>query len=202
MSLWSDFPFRWPLTSEALHSLASHRGECVCHFGSVIWALLDVLFPFIQLGNMPWSSGQSFPQPPWDFLKKKKVEQVTVLLSGNEWDCKAERCLSVCASLTPGSRTSSRSSVTLSSCSWRCFCDSRSELVRYFRNVWLRGGEISKSCFCHPWLCLPGSQIPAAFIASLIRNNLEAAWHAARSDRLWKQGWLLLLSTMVYAWSD
>lgn len=46
-------------------------------------ALHDYMFPFLQIGSIPWSTGQSFSQSPWDFMKKKKVEQVTVLLSGD-----------------------------------------------------------------------------------------------------------------------
>lgn len=38
----------WPLTSEAPDSLASHGGEWVCHSEIIIWALPDILFPFIQ----------------------------------------------------------------------------------------------------------------------------------------------------------
>ncbi|MEJ1280886.1 cortactin binding protein 2 [Cricetulus griseus] len=30
----------------------------------------------IMLGTMPWSTGQSFPQSPWDFMKKKKHRQM------------------------------------------------------------------------------------------------------------------------------
>ncbi|GAB1290581.1 Cortactin-binding protein 2 [Apodemus speciosus] len=41
----------------------------------------------IMLGSMPWSTGQSFSQSPWDFMKKKKVEQITVLLSGPQEGC-------------------------------------------------------------------------------------------------------------------
>lgn len=167
MSLWSEFPFRWPLTSEAQNSLASHRGERVCHFGPIIWALLDVLFPFIQLGNVPWSSGQSFPQPPWDFMKKKKVEQVTVLLSGNEWDCKAEPCLSVCASLTPGSRTRSWPSAMLTllllavllwlpqwagSILLKCLIEGRGDSEVVFLSPLVMSAWLTDSCGVH---CVP-----------------------------------------------
>ncbi|XP_021569960.1 cortactin-binding protein 2 [Carlito syrichta] len=41
----------------------------------------------IMLGNVPWSTGQSFTQSPWDFMRKHKAEQVTVLLSGPQEGC-------------------------------------------------------------------------------------------------------------------
>uniref|UniRef100_A0A8C8ZP66 Cortactin-binding protein 2 n=1 Tax=Prolemur simus TaxID=1328070 RepID=A0A8C8ZP66_PROSS len=41
----------------------------------------------IMLGSVPWSAGQSFAQSPWDFMRKTKAEQVTVLLSGPQDGC-------------------------------------------------------------------------------------------------------------------
>lgn len=41
----------------------------------------------IMLGNVPWSVGQSFTLPLWDFMQKNKAEQVTVLLSGPQEGC-------------------------------------------------------------------------------------------------------------------
>lgn len=77
------------MASDALNSSTPDRAECVglCEstFGlSLTLALHDLLFPFLQLGSIPWSTGQSFSQSPWDFMKKKKVEQAMVLLSGDE----------------------------------------------------------------------------------------------------------------------
>jgi len=50
-------------------------------------SFFDIFFHFFELGNVPWSAGQSFSQSPWDFMKKNKAEQVTVLLSGPQEGC-------------------------------------------------------------------------------------------------------------------
>lgn len=45
---------------------------------------LTFFFNFFELGNVPWSEGQSSTLSPWDFMRKNKAEQVTVLLSGKD----------------------------------------------------------------------------------------------------------------------
>ncbi|XP_074871051.1 cortactin-binding protein 2 isoform X2 [Carettochelys insculpta] len=41
----------------------------------------------IKIGNVSWSIGQIFPQAPWDFLKRKKTEHITVILFGPQEGC-------------------------------------------------------------------------------------------------------------------
>uniref|UniRef100_A0A8D2Q6F3 Cortactin-binding protein 2 n=1 Tax=Varanus komodoensis TaxID=61221 RepID=A0A8D2Q6F3_VARKO len=36
----------------------------------------------IKLGNVSWSIGQTFPQAPWEFLKKNQVEHILIFLLG------------------------------------------------------------------------------------------------------------------------
>lgn len=38
---------------------------------------------FFLTGNITWSTGQIFSQPPWDFLKNNRAEHITVFLFGN-----------------------------------------------------------------------------------------------------------------------
>lgn len=37
---------------------------------------------FFLTGNVSWSPGQIFPQPPWEFLKSNTAENITVFLFG------------------------------------------------------------------------------------------------------------------------
>ncbi|XP_067420356.1 cortactin-binding protein 2 isoform X2 [Emydura macquarii macquarii] len=41
----------------------------------------------IKIGNVSWSTGQIFPQAPWDFLKRNKTEHITVFLFGPQEGC-------------------------------------------------------------------------------------------------------------------
>uniref|UniRef100_A0A8D0FL52 Cortactin binding protein 2 n=1 Tax=Strix occidentalis caurina TaxID=311401 RepID=A0A8D0FL52_STROC len=41
----------------------------------------------VKLGNISWSTGQIFSQPPWDFLKSNRAEDITVFLFGPQEGC-------------------------------------------------------------------------------------------------------------------
>ncbi|XP_057617636.1 cortactin-binding protein 2 isoform X3 [Chionomys nivalis] len=109
----------------------------------------------ITLGNMPWSSGQSFPQPPWDFMKKKKVEQVTVLLSGPQ-----EGCLS---------------SVTYASMIPLQMLQNYLRLVEQYHNVIFHGPEGSlQDYIAHQLaLCMKHRQMAAGFPCEIVRAEVD-----------------------------
>ncbi|XP_075809982.1 cortactin-binding protein 2 isoform X2 [Microtus pennsylvanicus] len=109
----------------------------------------------ITLGNMPWSSGQSFPQPPWDFMKKKKVEQVTVLLSGPQ-----EGCLS---------------SVTYASMIPLQMLQNYLRLVEQYHNVIFHGPEGSlQDYIAHQVaLCMKHRQMAAGFPCEIVRAEVD-----------------------------
>lgn len=44
---------------------------------------ISLFYFFFLTGNISWSTGQIFSQPPWDFLKKNRAEHITVFLFGN-----------------------------------------------------------------------------------------------------------------------
>lgn len=44
---------------------------------------ISLSYFFFLTGNISWSTGQIFSQPPWDFLKKNRAEHITVFLFGN-----------------------------------------------------------------------------------------------------------------------
>ncbi|XP_026643307.1 cortactin-binding protein 2 isoform X2 [Microtus ochrogaster] len=109
----------------------------------------------ITLGNMPWSSGQSFPQPPWDFMKKKKVEQVTVLLSGPQ-----EGCLS---------------SVTYASMIPLQMLQNYLRLVEQYHNVIFHGPEGSLQDYIayQLALCMKHRQMAAGFPCEIVRAEVD-----------------------------
>ncbi|XP_041531249.1 cortactin-binding protein 2 isoform X2 [Microtus oregoni] len=109
----------------------------------------------ITLGNMPWSSGQSFPEPPWDFMKKKKVEQVTVLLSGPQ-----EGCLS---------------SVTYASMIPLQMLQNYLRLVEQYHNVIFHGPEGSlQDYIAHQLaLCMKHRQMAAGFPCEIVRAEVD-----------------------------
>ncbi|CAO2602722.1 Cortactin-binding protein 2 [Lemmus lemmus] len=109
----------------------------------------------ITLGNMPWSNGQSFPQPPWDFMKKKKVEQITVLLSGPQ-----EGCLS---------------SVTYASMIPLQMLQNYLRLVEQYHNVIFHGPEGSlQDYIAHQLaLCMKHRQMAAGFPCEIVRAEVD-----------------------------
>ncbi|XP_036038311.1 cortactin-binding protein 2 isoform X1 [Onychomys torridus] len=112
----------------------------------------------IMLGNMPWSAGQSFPQSPWDFMKKRKVEQVTALLSGPR-----EGCLS---------------SVTYASMIPLQMLQNYLRLVEQYHNVIFHGPEGSLQDFiAHQLaLCMKHRQMAAGFPCEIVRAEVDTGF--------------------------
>ncbi|KAM4874323.1 cortactin-binding protein 2 isoform 3-T4 [Thomomys bottae] len=110
----------------------------------------------ITLGNMPWSTGQSFSQSPWDFVRKAKVEQVTVLLSGPQ-----EGCLS---------------SVTYASMIPLPMLQNYLRLVEQYHNVIFHGPEGSLQDYvAHQLaLCMKHRQMAAGFACEIVRAEVDA----------------------------
>ncbi|XP_028727585.1 cortactin-binding protein 2 isoform X6 [Peromyscus leucopus] len=112
----------------------------------------------ITLGNIPWSAGQSFPQPPWDFMRKRKVEQVTALLSGPR-----EGCLS---------------SVTYASMIPLQMLQNYLRLVEQYHNVIFHGPEGSLQDFiAHQLaLCMKHRQMAAGFPCEIVRAEVDTGF--------------------------
>ncbi|XP_076972960.1 cortactin-binding protein 2 isoform X2 [Tamandua tetradactyla] len=112
----------------------------------------------IKLGNVPWSAGQSFTQSPWDFLRKNKAEQVTVLLSGPQ-----EGCLS---------------SVTYASMIPLQMLQNYLRLVERYRNVIFHGPEGSlQEYIAHQLaLCMKHRQVAAGFSCEIVRAEVDAGF--------------------------
>ncbi|XP_012976607.1 cortactin-binding protein 2 isoform X2 [Mesocricetus auratus] len=112
----------------------------------------------IMLGTMPWSAGQSFPQSPWDFMKKKKVDQVTVLLSGPQ-----EGCLS---------------SVTYASMIPLQMLQNYLRLVEQYHNVIFHGPDGSlQDYIAHQLaLCMKHRQMAAGFPCEIVRAEVDTGF--------------------------
>ncbi|XP_076769783.1 cortactin-binding protein 2 isoform X2 [Arvicanthis niloticus] len=112
----------------------------------------------IMLGSMSWSTGQSFPQSPWDFMKKKKVEQVTVLLSGPQ-----EGCLS---------------SVTYASMIPLQMLQNYLRLVEQYHNVIFHGPEGSLQDYIANQLalCMKHRQMAAGFPCEIVRAEVDSGF--------------------------
>nr|XP_040147526.1 cortactin-binding protein 2 isoform X2 [Ictidomys tridecemlineatus] len=111
-----------------------------------------------NLRNMPWSTGQSFTQSPWDFIKKNKAEQVTVLLSGPQ-----EGCLS---------------SVTYASMIPLQMLQNYLRLVEQYHNVIFHGPEGSlQEYIAHQLaLCMKHRQLAAGFSCEIVRAEVDASF--------------------------
>ncbi|XP_038413398.1 cortactin-binding protein 2 isoform X1 [Canis lupus familiaris] len=112
----------------------------------------------VMLGNVPWSAGQSFSQSPWDFMKKNKAEQVTVLLSGPQ-----EGCLS---------------SVTYASMIPLQMLQNYLRLVEQYHNVIFHGPEGSlQDYIAHQLaLCMKHRQMAAGFTCEIVRAEVDAGF--------------------------
>ncbi|XP_047416186.1 cortactin-binding protein 2 isoform X3 [Sciurus carolinensis] len=112
----------------------------------------------IMLGNVPWSAGQSSTQSPWDFMKKNKAEQVTVLLSGPQ-----EGCLS---------------SVTYTSMIPLQMLQNYLRLVEQYHNVIFHGPEGSlQEYIAHQLaLCMKHRQLAAGFSCEIVRTEVDASF--------------------------
>ncbi|XP_058510924.1 cortactin-binding protein 2 isoform X2 [Ochotona princeps] len=112
----------------------------------------------VMLGSVPWSMGQSFPQAPWDFMKKQKVEQVTVTLSGPQ-----DGCLSGVAYV---------STIPLKT------LQNYLRLVEQYHNVIFHGPEGSLQDFIvHQLaLCMKHRQMAAGFSCEIVRAEVDASF--------------------------
>lgn len=112
----------------------------------------------IMLGSIPWSTGQSFSQSPWDFMKKKKVEQVTVLLSGPQ-----EGCLS---------------SVTYTSMIPLQMLQNYLRLVEQYHNVIFHGPEGSLQDYIANQLalCMKHRQMAAGFPCEIVKAEVDSGF--------------------------
>ncbi|XP_032762803.1 cortactin-binding protein 2 [Rattus rattus] len=112
----------------------------------------------IMLGSIPWSTGQSFSQSPWDFMKKKKVEQVTVLLSGPQ-----EGCLG---------------SVTYTSMIPLQMLQNYLRLVEQYHNVIFHGPEGSLQDYIANQLalCMKHRQMAAGFPCEIVRAEVDSGF--------------------------
>ncbi|XP_036102572.1 cortactin-binding protein 2 [Molossus molossus] len=112
----------------------------------------------IMLGSVPWSVGQSFTQPPWDFMRKNKTEQITVFLSGPQ-----EGCLS---------------SVTYTSMIPLQMLQNYLRLVEQYHIVIFHGPEGSlQDYIAHQLaLCMKHRQIAAGFSCEILRAEVDAGF--------------------------
>nr|Q2IBF8.1 RecName: Full=Cortactin-binding protein 2; Short=CortBP2 [Eulemur macaco macaco]ABC87445.1 cortactin-binding protein 2 [Eulemur macaco macaco] len=112
----------------------------------------------IMLGSVPWSAGQSLAQSPWDFMRKTKAEQVTVLLSGPQ-----EGCLS---------------SVTYTSMIPLQMLQNYLRLVEQYHNVIFHGPEGSlQDYIVHQLaLCLKHRQMAAGFSCEIVSAEVDAGF--------------------------
>nr|Q07E41.1 RecName: Full=Cortactin-binding protein 2; Short=CortBP2 [Dasypus novemcinctus]ABI93635.1 cortactin-binding protein 2 [Dasypus novemcinctus] len=112
----------------------------------------------ITLGNVPWSAGQCFTQAPWDFMRKNKAEQVTVLLSGPQ-----EGCLN---------------SVTYASMIPLQMLQNYLRLVEQYHNVIFHGPEGSlQDYIAHQLaLCMKHRQMAAGFSCEIVRAEVDAGF--------------------------
>ncbi|XP_037692235.1 cortactin-binding protein 2 isoform X2 [Choloepus didactylus] len=161
---WDDF-------SKAVSQALTNHFQTISSDGW--WSLEDVTFNnatessiglgassvlSIMLGNVPWSAGQSFTQSPWDFLKKNKAEQITVLLSGPR-----EGCLS---------------SVTYASMIPLQMLQNYLRLVEQYHNVIFHGPEGSlQDYIAHQLaLCMKHKQMAAGFSCEIVRAEVDAGF--------------------------
>ncbi|XP_073920586.1 cortactin-binding protein 2 isoform X3 [Castor canadensis] len=161
---WDDF-------SKAVSQALTNHFQAVSSDGW--WSLEDMTFNnttdsiiglgassvrSIILGNIPWPAGQSFTQSPWDFIRKNKAEQVTVLLSGPQ-----EGCLS---------------SVTYTSMIPLPMLQNYLRLVEQYHNVIFHGPEGSlQDYIAHQLaLCMKHRQMAAGFSCEIVRAEVDAGF--------------------------
>ncbi|XP_004389686.1 cortactin-binding protein 2 [Trichechus manatus latirostris] len=161
---WDDF-------SKAVSQALTNHFQAIS--SDVWWRLEDVTFNnstessiglgtssilSIMLGSVPWSAGQSFAQSPWDFMRKNKAEQVTVLLSGPQ-----EGCLS---------------SVTYASMIPLPMLQNYLRLVEQYHNVIFHGPEGSlQDYIAHQLaLCMKHRQMAVGFSCEIVRAEVDAGF--------------------------
>ncbi|KAJ6654089.1 hypothetical protein lerEdw1_007453 [Lerista edwardsae] len=109
----------------------------------------------IKLGNVSWSIGQMFPQPPWEFLKRNQVERIIIFLLGPQ-----EGCLH---------------SVTYASMIHLQTLQNYLRLVEQYRNVIFHGPEGSLQDYVASQiaLCLKHKQLAAGFSCEIVRVKID-----------------------------
>ncbi|KAL8221275.1 UNVERIFIED_CONTAM: Cortactin-binding protein 2 [Gekko kuhli] len=110
----------------------------------------------IKLGNVSWSVGQTFPQPPWEFLKRNQVEYVVIFLLGPQ-----EGCLH---------------SVAYASMIRLQTLQNYLRLVEQYRNVIFHGPEGSLQDYIayQIALCMEHKQLASGFNCEIVRVKIDA----------------------------
>ncbi|KAM6301800.1 cortactin-binding protein 2 [Podargus strigoides] len=112
----------------------------------------------VKLGNISWSAGQIFSQPPWDFLKKNRAEHITVFLFGPQ-----EGCLN---------------SVTYASMIHLQTLQNYLRLVEQYRNVIFHGPEGSLQDYIAYQIaaCIKQKQVAAGSTCEIIKVEVDASF--------------------------
>ncbi|XP_015271496.1 PREDICTED: cortactin-binding protein 2-like, partial [Gekko japonicus] len=110
----------------------------------------------IKLGNVSWSVGQTFPQPPWEFLKRNQVEYIVIFLLGPQ-----EGCLH---------------SVAYASMIRLQTLQNYLRLVEQYRNVIFHGPEGSLQDYIayQIALCMEHKQLASGFSCEIVRVKIDA----------------------------
>nr|XP_056701987.1 cortactin-binding protein 2 isoform X3 [Euleptes europaea] len=110
----------------------------------------------IKLGNVSWSTGQTFPQPPWEFLKRNQVEYIVIFLLGPQ-----EGCLH---------------SVAYASMIRLQTLQNYLRLVEQYRNVIFHGPEGSLQDYIayQIALCMKHKQLASGFSCEIVRVKIDA----------------------------
>ncbi|XP_014456493.2 cortactin-binding protein 2 isoform X1 [Alligator mississippiensis] len=110
----------------------------------------------VKLGNVSWSPGQIFPQPPWEFLKSNTAENITVFLFGPQ-----EGCLN---------------SVTYASMIHLQTLQNYLRLVEQYHNVIFHGPEGSLQDYIayQIALCMKQKQAAAGFTCEIVKVDVDA----------------------------
>ncbi|NWR71537.1 CTTB2 protein, partial [Centropus unirufus] len=112
----------------------------------------------VKLGNVSWSTGQIFSQPPWDFLKNNRAEHVTVFLFGPQ-----EGCLN---------------SVTYASMIHLQTLQNYLRLVEQYHNVIFHGPEGSLQDYIAYQIaaCIKQKQVAAGTSCEIIKVEVDAGF--------------------------
>ncbi|KAM6436505.1 cortactin-binding protein 2 isoform 2-T2 [Liasis olivaceus] len=110
----------------------------------------------IKLGNVSWSVGQTFPQSPWEFLKRNEVERIIIFLLGPQ-----EGYLH---------------SVTYASMIHLQTLQNYLRLVEQYHNVIFHGPEGSLQDYVayQIALCLKHKQLAAGFCCDIVKVKIDA----------------------------
>ncbi|NWQ64566.1 CTTB2 protein, partial [Neopipo cinnamomea] len=112
----------------------------------------------VKLGNVSWSTGQIFSQPPWDFLKNNRAEHITVFLFGPQ-----EGCLN---------------SVTYASMIHLQTLQNYLRLVEQYHNVIFHGPEGSLQDYIAYQIaaCMKQKQVAAGSTCEIVKVQVDAGF--------------------------